>query len=313
MFGCMYWSSLGRVALPVPLEPNWVYKTQAWCSEELFVLCLPSTPSLSDPHLPTAQSPHQRTTHNPARQLQEAQSPCYLLNREVLQTEFSARFSSSKGPRQISASTVFKVIWTIFNGWTKWKSWKFAFLRNARIHGSRHRAGNCCHATPWRQQPRTAQARGAWMTRQHTEDRQLYNQTFPTSRAHRGSLSKRRELVLSSLPTRPPLFLPSLGPQSLTLRVSFPCICSPPVCIICSVTSLSLATTTWTPEHPFFSTHCYPNASSDITCVLGGGSFPVTSHGISSKGVAAARARRLFPSTISGVRAQFLSYLWVEN
>ena len=28
--------------------------------------------------------------------------------------------------------------------------------------------------------------------------------TFPTSRAHRGSLSKRRELVLSSLPTRPP-------------------------------------------------------------------------------------------------------------
>ena len=168
--------------------------------------------------------------------------------------------------------------WTIFNGWTKWKSWKFSFSRNARIHGSRHRASDCCHATPWRQQPRTAQARGAWMTRQHTEDRQLYNRTFPTSRAHRGSLSKRRELVLSSLPTRPPLFSPSLGPQSLTLRVSFPCICSPPVCIICSVTSLSLATTTWTPEHPFFSTHCYPNASSDITCVLGGGSFPVTSH-----------------------------------
>ena len=42
------------------------------------------------------------------------------------------------------------------------------------------------------------------MTRQHTEDRQLYNRTFPTSRANRGSLSKRRELVLSSLPTRPP-------------------------------------------------------------------------------------------------------------
>ena len=89
--------------------------------------------------------------------------------------------------------------WTIFNGWTKWKSWKFSFSRNARIHGSRHRAGDCCHATPWRQQPRSAQARGTWMTRQHTEDRQLYNRTFPTSRAHRGSLSKRRELVLSSL------------------------------------------------------------------------------------------------------------------
>ena len=41
--------------------------------------------------------------------------------------------------------------------------------------------------------------RGAWTTRQHTEDRQLYNRTFPTSRSHRGSLSKRRELVLSSL------------------------------------------------------------------------------------------------------------------
>ena len=151
------------------------------------------------------------------------------------------------------------------------------------------------------------------MTRQHTEDRQLYNRTFPTSRAHRGSLSKRRELVLSSLPTRPPLFSPSLGPQSLTVRVSFPCICSPPVCIICSVTSLSLATTTCTPEHLFFSTHCYPNASSDITCVLGGGSFPVNANGFSSKGVAAVRARRLFPSTRSGVRAQFPSYLWVEN
>ena len=89
--------------------------------------------------------------------------------------------------------------WTIFNGWTKWKSWKSSFSRNARIHGSRHRRGDCCHAMPWRQQPRSAQARGAWITRQHTEDRQLYNRTFPTSRAHRGSLSKRRELVLSTL------------------------------------------------------------------------------------------------------------------
>ena len=110
-----------------------------------------------------------------------------------------------------------------------------------------------------------------------------------------------------------PVFRRVSGHQSLTLRVSFPCICSPPVCIICSVTSLSLATTTWTPEHPFFSTLCYPIASSDITCVLGGGSFPVTANGFSSKGVAAVRARRLFPSTISGVRAQFPSYLWVEN
>ena len=51
----------------------------------------------------------------------------------------------------------------------------------------------------WRQQPRNAQARGARVTRQHAEDQQLYNRTSLTSWAHRGSLSKRRELVLSSL------------------------------------------------------------------------------------------------------------------
>ena len=151
------------------------------------------------------------------------------------------------------------------------------------------------------------------MTRQHTEDRQLYNRTFPTSRAHRGSCPSEESLCCPACPPALPCFRRVSGHQSLTLRVSFPCIRSPPVCIICSVTSLSLATTTWTPEHPFFSTLCYPIASSDITCVLGGGSFPVTAHGFSSKGVAAVRARRLFPSTISGVRAQFPSYLWVEN
>ena len=144
--------------------------------------------------------------------------------------------------------------------------------------------------------------RGDRMTCQCADDQQQYNCPTMTSWAHCRSLSKRRELVLSSLSTRPPLCSPSLGPQSLTLRVSFPCIFSPPLCIIRSVTSLSLATTTWTPEHPFFSTNCYPNTSSDITCVVGGGSFPVTAHGFSSKGVAAVRARRLFPSTISGVR-----------
>ena len=107
---------------------------------------------------------------------------------------------------------------------------------------------------------------------------------------------------LAQPPPPPPFFSPIPDPRSLKLRVSFPCICSPPLCIIRSVTPLSLATTTWTPEHPFFSTHCYPNTSSDIPCVLGGGSFPVTAHSFSSRGVAAVRARRLFPSTISGVR-----------
>ena len=80
------------------------------------------------------------------------------------------------------------------------------------------------------------------MTRQHTEDRQLYNRTFPTSRAHRGSLSKRRELVLSSLPTPPPpFFFADSRPPIYKVRVLFPCICSPTVSIIRSITSLSLA------------------------------------------------------------------------
>ena len=44
--------------------------------------------------------------------------------------------------------------------------------------------------------------------------------------------------------------------------------------IIRSITSLSLAKTTLTPEHPFFSTHCYPSTSSDITCVPWGRLLP---------------------------------------
>ena len=61
---------------------------------------------------------------------------------------------------------------------------------------------------------------------------------------------KRACAVQLAQPPPPPLS-PILGPRSLKLRVSFPCICSPPVCIIRSVTSLSLATTTCTREHPF--------------------------------------------------------------
>ena len=175
------------------------------------------------------------------------------------------------------------------------KMFFFARRTNTRKQASSRRP------MPWRQQSRTAQARGAQTSCLSAEDQRLYNRTSLTSRAHRGSLSKRRELVLSSLPTSP-LFSPILGPRprSLKFRVSFPCICSPSVCIIRSGTSLSLTTTTWTPEHPFFLTHCYPNTLSGITCVLGGGSFPVTSHGFSSRGVAAVRARRLFRRPYQG-------------
>ena len=111
----------------------------------------------------------------------------------------------------------------------------------------------------------------------------------------------------------PPFFFADSRPPISKVRVLFPGICSPTVGIIRSITSLSLATTTWAPEHPFFSTHCYPSTSSFITCVLGGGSYPVTAHGLFSRGVAAVRARRLFPSTISGVRCSVSVFLWVEN
>ena len=47
---------------------------------------------------------------------------------------------------------------------------------------------------------------GDRITRQRAEDQQLYNRPTMTSWAHRWSLSKRRELVLSSLATRPSYF-----------------------------------------------------------------------------------------------------------
>ena len=65
---------------------------------------------------------------------------------------------------------------------------------------------------PWRQQSRTAQARGAQMLCLSAEDQRLYNRTSLTSRAHRGSLFKRRELVLSSLPNPPPFFFADSRP-----------------------------------------------------------------------------------------------------
>ena len=73
---------------------------------------------------------------------------------------------------------------------------------------------------------------------------------------------------------------------------------SPLVYIIRSVTSLCLATTTCTPEHPFFSTHCYANTSSNDMCPWRR-LLPDYNTLFSSRGVAAVRARRLFPSTIS--------------
>ena len=51
----------------------------------------------------------------------------------------------------------------------------------------------------------TSALRAADTSALRAADQQLYNRISLTSWAHRGSLSKRRELVLSSLPTSPPL------------------------------------------------------------------------------------------------------------
>ena len=160
---------------------------------------------------------------------------------------------------------------------------------------------------PWRQQSRTAQARGDRMTCQCADDQQLYNCPTMTSWAHRGSLSKRTELVLSSLPTRPPLFSPSPRPPVSNVA-----------CVISFVFALHLYVSYVQSHHfPWLQPHELQSIrSSRLTAIrthhpishvsLGGGggrgSFPVTAHGFSSKGIAAVRARRLFPSTISGLR-----------
>ena len=43
-----------------------------------------------------------------------------------------------KKKRQINAIAAVNPEWAIFNCWTKWKSFKYSFSRNVRIHGSRH-------------------------------------------------------------------------------------------------------------------------------------------------------------------------------
>ena len=145
----------------------------------------------------------------------------------------------------------------------------------------------------------------------HAEDQQLYNRTSLTSRAHRWSLCKRREPVLSSLPTHP-LFSPTLGPRSLKLRVSF------------LVFALHVYVS-YVQAHPFH--WLQPHALQSIRFLDSllskhiiryhmcpwGGSFPVATHDFSSRGVAAVRARRLFPSTIQGKGLSSPSYLWFEN
>ena len=199
-----------------------------------------------------------------------------------------------------SIAQVFKSILLLFRLVFRWKSWKFSLSRNAWIREAGIEqatvATRCLGANS--PEPRRRAVTEWHVITQKTSSYITVCTWLPGLIV--GPCPSEESLCCPACSPALPFFADS-RPRSLKLCVSFPCICSPPVCIIRSVTSLSLATTTWTPEHPFFSTHCYPNTPSDITCVLGGGSFPITAHGFSSKGVVAVRTRRLFPSTISGV------------
>ena len=198
--------------------------------------------------------------------------------------------------------------WTIFNGWTKWKSWKFSFSRNARIRKAgieQATIATRCLGTNSPEPRRRAVTEWHVIT-QKTSSYITVCTWLPGLIV--GPCPSKESLCCPACPPPPPFFC-RFSAWSLKLCVSFRCICSPPVCIIRSVTLLSLATTTWTPEHPFFWTHCYPNTSSDITCVLGGGSFPVTAHGFSSKKGCCCQGKEVVP--VDHIRGK--SFLWVEN
>ena len=120
--------------------------------------------------------------------------------------------------------------WTIFNGWTKWRSWNFSFSRNVQIHGSRHWQATitmrCLGANSPDSRIRavhgsdTSALRIADTSALRIEDQHLQNRTSLTSWAHCGSLSKQRELVLSSLPNPPPPLIPSADSRPSVYKVA---------------------------------------------------------------------------------------------
>ena len=149
----------------------------------------------------------------------------------------------------------------------------------------------------------TSALRAADTSALRTADQQLYNRTALTSWAHRGSLSKQRELVLSSLPTPPPFFFADSRPpvHKVACLIS---LCLLSTCMYHTFSHISFLG--YKHMHP--QSIRFPRLTAIRTHIirwhmcLGGGSFPVTIHGFSSWLVAAVRARRLFPSTISGER-----------
>ena len=147
-------------------------------------------------------------------------------------------------------------------------------------------------------EPRGCAVPGSDASALRAADQQLYNCTSLTSWVHRGSLSKQRELVLSSLPPPPPF-------RRFSAKVA--CLFSLHLLSTCMYNTFSHITFLGynhmnSRASVFLNSLLSEHISSDDTCVLGGGSFPVTTHVFSSRGVASVRARRLFPLTISGVR-----------
>ena len=118
-----------------------------------------------------------------------------------------------------------------------------------------------------------------------------------------GPCPSEESFVLSSLPPPPP-FADSRPPVS---KVLVACLISLYLLSTCMYHTFSHITFLgYNHMHSrapvFLDSLLSEHISSDDTCVLGGGSFPVTTHGFSSRGVAAVRARRLFTWTISVVR-----------
>ena len=143
------------------------------------------------------------------------------------------------------------------------------------------------------------------MSRLSAEDQQLYNRMPLTP-----------GLIVGLCPSEESLCCPACPPPPLFFADS-----RPPVSKVACLISLYLLSTCMyhTFSHITFLGYYHMNSRASVLldsllsehiiryhmCQWGGGgggSFPVTAHGFSSRGVGAVRARRLFPSTISGVR-----------
>ena len=127
----------------------------------------------------------------------------------------------------------------------------FAQRTNTQKQASSRRPLPCNAMTPTVQNHAGARCPDRTCQR-YAQQTSSYNRTSLTSWTHRGSLSKRSELVLSSLPPPPPPFADSRPPVSkAACLISLYFALHLYVSYVQSHHCFSLATTTCTPEHPF--------------------------------------------------------------